>query len=72
MGVVKSITHLSGPKQTLQLGKRAKVSFHYDAANAVMGTIVRDDAEAPWVRIFYLDDGRYILSTECQYMYEGG
>ncbi len=31
------------------------------------GVIVRDDKEEPGEKIIKLDDGRYVLATECQY-----
>lgn len=49
-----------------KVGTRVEVSFHY-ARDSVKGTVVRDDAEEPYVTIFRLDDGRFVLSTECQY-----
>lgn len=41
--------------------------FNYDASRSVMGTIVRDDHEAPWVTIIALDTGRVVLATECMH-----
>jgi hypothetical protein len=32
-----------------------------------MGTIIRDDREAPHLTIIQLDGGRVVMSTECQY-----
>jgi len=55
------------PKQGNFLHLRTKVCFNYDTINFVMGTIVRDDAEQPFETIIRLDDGRYILSSECQH-----
>lgn len=49
------------------MGRRVKVCFHYDTRQTVCGTVVRDDSEHPWKTIIRLDDGRYVLSTECQY-----
>lgn len=67
MGAVKNITATCWPKQGTYLGKRVSVCFHYDTQTCVMGTIVRDDMEAPWVTIISLDTGRVVLATECQY-----
>lgn len=67
MGVVANITIDKWPKQGAWLGKRTSVCFHYDADRTVMGTIVRDDAEAPHVTIISLDDGRVVLTTECMH-----
>jgi len=66
MGVVKKITHTSFPTQSDWVGKDTKVTFHYDTAKTIRGTIVRDDKEEPWVTIIRVE-GRYILGTECQH-----
>jgi hypothetical protein len=34
-----------------------------------MGTIVRDDIEAPYETIIKLDNGRYLRGVECQFSY---
>lgn len=67
MGCVESVTFDHMPKQGGWLGKRTRVCFHYDTSRVVMGTIVRDDAEAPGVGIIALDNGRVVLMTECQH-----
>lgn len=67
MGVVANINFNTFPTQGSYLNKRVKVIFHYDTRQFVMGTIVRDDTESPGIEIIKLDDGRYVLSTECQY-----
>ncbi|WP_260973634.1 hypothetical protein [Mycolicibacterium llatzerense] len=41
--------------------------FDLDTEATFGGEIVRDDAEPPGVTIIRLDDGRHVLSTECQY-----
>jgi hypothetical protein len=46
---------------------RVNVCFHYDTSNYVRGTLVREDREEPFVGIIKLDNGRYVLTTECQY-----
>jgi hypothetical protein len=71
MGVEKSIAHDRFPKQGSWLGTRAKVCFNYDASNTIGGTIVRDDAEEPGRSIIALDDGRYVLTTECMWSPDG-
>lgn len=55
------------PKQGVWLGKRVVVCFNYDTSRQFPGVVVRDDAEEPGRMIIGLDDGRYVLSTECQY-----
>lgn len=67
MGVHDNIAIDKYPKQGPWLGEWVEVCFHYDADNTIKGRIVREDAEAPGVMIFQLEDGRYVLSTECQY-----
>lgn len=67
MGVVANVGFNRMPKQGPWLGKRTQVCFNYDTSKVVMGTIVRDDYEEPWVTIISLDDGRVVLASECQH-----
>lgn len=67
MGNVANVTATKFPKQGPWLGKRTQVCFHYNTDEMVMGTIVRDDYEAPWITIISLDNGRVVLATECQH-----
>lgn len=67
MGALAEITHNEFPDQGLHYGKRVEVCFHCDTRFTVMGEVVRDDAGEPYQTIIKLDDGRYILATECQY-----
>jgi hypothetical protein len=67
MGVVKNVGFDRFPKQGVWLNRRTRVCFNYDTKNLIWGTIVRDDAEEPSLEIIALDDGRYVLSTECQH-----
>ena len=67
MGVVSTIDAESFPKQGSMIGKRARVCFKYDTSKVIEGVVVRDDIEEPWRTIIALDDGRYVLGTECQY-----
>lgn len=67
MGVVPNITADRFPKQATIAGRRVAVCFHYDTSRQTPGTIVRADAEAPGVTIIRLDDGRFVLDTECQW-----
>lgn len=67
MGCVHTISHQNFPKQGSFLGKRVRVCFHYCTEHEVAGVCVRDDIEDPGRMIFKLDDGRYVLSSECQY-----
>ena len=72
MGVHAKIGIASFPKQGPWLGKRTRVCFNYDTSQTVMGTVVRDDYEDPWVTIIKLDDGRYIRASECQHQPQEG
>ena len=67
MGVVQNVGFCEFPKQGVDLGTRVSVLFRYDTDNKIGGTCVRDDIEEPFRTIFQLDDGRYVLATECQY-----
>lgn len=55
------------PLQGDNYGRRVMVIFGYDTTKQHKGTIVRDDAETPFVTIIRLDVGQYVLGTECQY-----
>jgi hypothetical protein len=44
-----------------------EVCFQYDTSRTIGGIIVRYDAELPHRGIIRLDDGRYVLTTECQF-----
>lgn len=67
MGCMCNLTAEAFPKQTAYAGRRVRVCFNYEASGCLVGQVVRDDAEAPWVMIIRLDDGRHVLSTECQW-----
>ena len=70
MGVVQGITHDQFPKQGSFFGKSVEVCFHYNLLHKIRGKVVRDDAEGPGLMIIRLEDGRHVLSTECQYSYQ--
>lgn len=67
MGCHINITADRYPGQGARLGRKVKVCYHYDTSKRHNGVIVRDDAEEPYVSIIKTDDGRYLLTTECQY-----
>lgn len=67
MGVVMNVSATEYPKQTDNKGKRVCVHFNYNLKQDFYGVIIRDDAVPPFRTIFWLDDGRIILATECQY-----
>lgn len=66
MGCDPNITATDFPVQGIHLRSRAKVLFHFGGPE-LLGTIVRDDMSAPFRTIIQLDDGRFVLSSECQY-----
>lgn len=72
MGCVSGLTDTKYPKQGDMLNKCVKVRFHYGSTE-FNGTVIRDDMEdrghptSPMLTIIQLDDGRVVLSTECQY-----
>lgn len=55
------------PKQGTWLGRRFDVCFNYDASKTIGAMCVREDAEEPGRMILQLDDGRFVLATECQH-----
>jgi len=75
MGCYDNIGHDKFPKQGSHLGKKAEVCFHFNTNELISGKVVRDDMESrkvgehesPGLTIIALEDGRYVLSTECQY-----
>jgi len=71
MGVVNTISYEKYPKQDtsslFKVGTRVAVCYHYDSSKTHTGTIVRNDEEEPYQTIIQLDNGRYVLATECQY-----
>ena len=67
MGIEKNVGFNKFPKQGKLLEKKVEVCFDYDTSKLVDGRIVRDDIKEPYRAIIQLSDGRYVLSTECQY-----
>ena len=67
IGVVENVRADAFPRQGSWLGKTVGVCFNYDTSQLLAGVVIRDDAEAPWQTILRLDDGRVVLSTECQF-----
>ena len=55
------------PKQGRYLNTRVMVCFDFDTSRIIHGVVVRDDAEEPGHMIIKLDNGRYVMATECQY-----
>lgn len=66
MGCVSNVGHEKFPKQGTYAGKRVRVMFDYREP-IYGGVMVRDDSEEPFRGIIRLDDGRHILTTECQW-----
>lgn len=67
MGMHENITYDSFPDQGSHLGAAVEVCFHYDTDHTLKGRVVRDDNTAPGVLIIALDNGRFVLASECQY-----
>jgi hypothetical protein len=59
------------PKQSEFCGKRVQVVFHY-GQKRIEGEMIRDDIEGDMVGIIRLDDGRVVLTTECQHLNRRG
>lgn len=69
MGYVQTIDYDKFPEQGSWKGRRCKVCFNY-GSETIWGVIVRDDREPPNRTIIQLDDGRFILASECQFQLE--
>lgn len=69
MGCVKTIDKFNFPKQSGHVNQRVDVCFHYDTANVIGGTVIRDDAEEPFETLIKLDSGRTIRGCECQFSF---
>lgn len=67
MGCHPNVGHDRFPRQGSYAGRRVAVVFGYDTSIQLRGEVVREDAEDPGRMIIRLDDGRYVLSTECQW-----
>lgn len=70
MGRCKNITHEKFPQQTENAGRKVMVCFHHDTNHTMGGTIVRDDAEEPFRTIIQLDNGNFVLGTECMFTFD--
>lgn len=68
MGMVNNISYDKYPIQK-HIGERVQVCFGYDTSKTYDATVVRSDCESPYITIFKLDNGRYLLSTECMFRY---
>ena len=68
MGIEKNVGFDEFPKQGSLLGKQIEVYFNYDNSRTLAGKIVRDDMDKPYTTIIELENGKYILATECQYI----
>ncbi len=55
------------PKQGDLLGKEVDVCFNYNTSKVMRGCIVRDDIEEPFLTIIEGNNGKFYMSTECQY-----
>ena len=67
MGWSPNVDYDRFPKQGHLVGKAVRVVFNF-GTREVKGTILRDDVEGPRpLTVIQLEDGRVVLSTECQY-----
>lgn len=66
MGVHPNITATKFPRQGGYLNRKTRVIFHYGGTE-MQGVVVRDDMEDPFLTIIRLEDGRHVLTTECQH-----
>lgn len=69
MGVVTNVAAHIYPRQSADVGRRVRVMFNY-APPVIEGVIVRQYGVEPYRTIIALDDGRYVLATECHYSVE--
>ena len=67
MGVIENIDIDRFPKQGSWLVAHVEVCFKFDTSRTIKGVVVRDDRQDPYRTIIKLGDGRYLLSTECQF-----
>ncbi len=67
MGCVKGVGINEFPEQGSYLGRKVTVCFNYNTKDTITGIIVRDDVTEPYKTIIALADGRFVLTTECQY-----
>lgn len=67
MGSVNTIDVDKFPEQGYLWGQRVRVCFNFDTSRTLLGLVVRDDTQEPGLLIIKLDDGRHVLSTECQF-----
>lgn len=67
MGIQENVGFDEFPIQSEWLGKRCRVSFRYNTERTIGGTVVRDDRQESGLMIIKLDDGRYVMATECHY-----
>jgi hypothetical protein len=67
MGYHPNITATKFPRQGSFLNKRVQVCFRMETSKLFPATVVRDDAEDPFLTIIRLDNGKVVLGSECQY-----
>lgn len=66
MGSHKNIDADKFPEQDCYLGVQVRVCFNY-VGRIFLGIVVRNDKESPGITIIKLEDGRHVLSTECEW-----
>ncbi|MDD9212810.1 hypothetical protein [Aeromonas dhakensis] len=68
MSNTANINYGNFPQQGPLLGNRVLVVFHNDTDNAVQGVCVRNDADEAGNTIIQINDGHYVLASECQHI----
>jgi hypothetical protein len=67
MGFSNYVDAVKYPKQGRMLNKKVEVCFNFDIHNIFYGKVIRYDIEEPFEVIIRLNDGRIIMSGECQF-----
>lgn len=70
MGVHKNIGYDKFPKQGNLLYEEVMVCFDYDTSRLLIGKVIRDDVESPFLTLIELENKRVVSATECQYFKE--
>lgn len=68
MGCCEFIDYDKWPEQE-DIGTMVRVCFNYDLTRSMTGKIVRNDMSEPYLTIIRLENGRFVLGTECQFAF---
>jgi len=67
----ENVTSSRFPQQCeARLKRKVWVYFHDNLIKRIAGKLVRCDEEMPYVTIILLEDGRYVLDSECLFEYD--